>query len=57
MCDYFDSRETVGTLLHIRWRIEGMTTITRCRMLSDSVAKQKLKKMNFFHFFCPEHPL
>jgi hypothetical protein len=57
MCDYFDSRETVGTLSHTRWRIEEMTTITRCRMLLDSMVQKKIKKMNFFHFFCPKHPV
>jgi hypothetical protein len=50
-------RMTVGTLLHTNGMGEGMTTITRCRMLSDSRVKKNELFLLFFIFFCPEHPL
>jgi hypothetical protein len=57
MCDYFDSRETVGTLSHTRSRIEGMTTITPCKMLSDSMVQKEIKKNELFSLFLSKTPL
>jgi hypothetical protein len=51
MCDYFDSGKTVGTLLHTRWRIDGMTTIIPCQILSDTMIQRKIRKNELFSLF------